>query len=53
MRQMPAAEREKFGASGREFLVQNLSKRRVVAQHFSSELDELYEGGTLNQAAGI
>ena len=28
-------------------------KRRVVAQHFSSELDELYEGETLNQAAGV
>ena len=28
-------------------------KRRVVAQHFSSELDQLYDGETLNQAAGI
>ncbi|MGH3071217.1 MAG: AMP-dependent synthetase/ligase, partial [Gaiellaceae bacterium] len=28
-------------------------KRRVVAQHFSRELDELYEGETLNQAAGV
>ena len=28
-------------------------KRRVVAQHFDSELGELYEGETLNQAAGI
>jgi long-chain acyl-CoA synthetase len=28
-------------------------KRRVVAQHFGGELDELYAGGTLNQAAGI
>jgi long-chain acyl-CoA synthetase len=27
-------------------------KRRVVARHFASELDELYEGETLNQAAG-
>jgi long-chain acyl-CoA synthetase len=28
-------------------------KRRVVAQHFDRELDALYEGETLNQAAGI
>jgi long-chain acyl-CoA synthetase len=28
-------------------------KRRVVAQHFGTELGELYEGETLNQAAGI
>ena len=28
-------------------------KRRVVAQHFSAELDGLYDGETLNQAAGI
>ena len=28
-------------------------KRRVVAQHFDRELDGLYEGETLNQAAGI
>jgi long-chain acyl-CoA synthetase len=28
-------------------------KRRVVAQHFDLELGELYEGETLNQAAGI
>ena len=28
-------------------------KRRVVAQHFGPELVELYEGETLNQAAGI
>ena len=28
-------------------------KRRVVAQHFGAELVELYEGETLNQAAGI
>jgi long-chain acyl-CoA synthetase len=28
-------------------------KRRVVAQHFGEELDELYAGETLNQAAGI
>jgi long-chain acyl-CoA synthetase len=28
-------------------------KRRVVAQHFDRELDELYDGETLNQAAGI
>src|SRR5215203_377260 len=28
-------------------------KRRVVAQHFDLELGELYEGATLNQAAGI
>jgi long-chain acyl-CoA synthetase len=28
-------------------------KRRVVAQHFDSELGELYQGETLNQAAGI
>jgi long-chain acyl-CoA synthetase len=28
-------------------------KRRVVAQHFGAELDELYGGDTLNQAAGI
>ncbi len=28
-------------------------KRRVVAEHFAAELGELYEGETLNQAAGI
>src|SRR5215204_3469433 len=28
-------------------------KRRVVAEHFDRELDALYEGATLNQAAGI
>jgi long-chain acyl-CoA synthetase len=28
-------------------------KRRVVADHFAAELDELYAGETLNQAAGI
>jgi long-subunit acyl-CoA synthetase (AMP-forming) len=28
-------------------------KRRVVADHFSAELDELYAGETLNQAAGL
>ena len=28
-------------------------KRRVVASHFGPELGELYEGETLNQAAGI
>jgi hypothetical protein len=28
-------------------------KRRVVAEHFASELEELYEGETLNQAAGV
>jgi long-chain acyl-CoA synthetase len=28
-------------------------KRRVVAQHFDRELDALYAGETLNQAAGI
>ncbi|HYK06542.1 MAG TPA: long-chain fatty acid--CoA ligase [Gaiellaceae bacterium] len=28
-------------------------KRRVVAEHFGAELGELYEGETLNQAAGI
>ena len=28
-------------------------KRRVVAEHFSAELEELYAGETLNQAAGI
>jgi long-chain acyl-CoA synthetase len=28
-------------------------KRRVVSQHFASELGDLYEGETLNQAAGI
>jgi long-chain acyl-CoA synthetase len=28
-------------------------KRRVVAQHFDRELDALYQGDTLNQAAGI
>jgi len=28
-------------------------KRRVVAQHFGAELGGLYEGETLNQAAGI
>ena len=28
-------------------------KRRVVAEHFGGELDELYAGETLNQAAGI
>ncbi len=27
-------------------------KRRVVAEHFGDRLDELYEGETLNQAAG-
>jgi long-chain acyl-CoA synthetase len=28
-------------------------KRRVVADHFAGELDELYAGDTLNQAAGL
>ena len=28
-------------------------KRRVVTQHFAAELDDLYEGDTLNQAAGV
>ena len=28
-------------------------KRRVVSQHFASELEDLYAGETLNQAAGI
>ena len=28
-------------------------KRRVVADHFSGELDDLYSGETLNQAAGV
>jgi long-chain acyl-CoA synthetase len=28
-------------------------KRRVVAEHFASELGDLYEGETLNQAAGV
>jgi long-chain acyl-CoA synthetase len=28
-------------------------KRRVVADHFSGELEELYAGDTLNQAAGM
>ena len=28
-------------------------KRRVVAEHFAGELEELYAGETLNQAAGI
>jgi long-subunit acyl-CoA synthetase (AMP-forming) len=27
-------------------------KRRVVSDHFAAELDELYAGETLNQAAG-
>ncbi len=28
-------------------------KRRVVAKHFAAELEELYAGETLNQAAGV
>ena len=28
-------------------------KRRVVSEHFGGELEELYAGDTLNQAAGI
>jgi long-subunit acyl-CoA synthetase (AMP-forming) len=28
-------------------------KRRVVADHFAAELDGLYAGETLNQAAGL
>jgi long-subunit acyl-CoA synthetase (AMP-forming) len=28
-------------------------KRRVVAKHFGAELEELYAGETLNQAAGL
>ena len=28
-------------------------KRNIVAQHFDAELDALYEGATLNEAAGI
>ena len=28
-------------------------KRRVVAEHFPDELEELYAGETLNQAAGV
>ena len=28
-------------------------KRRVVAEHYAAELDELYAGETLNQAAGV
>jgi long-chain acyl-CoA synthetase len=28
-------------------------KRRVVSDHYSAELDELYAGETLNQAAGV
>jgi long-chain acyl-CoA synthetase len=28
-------------------------KRRVVAEHFAAELDELYDGATLNEAAGV
>ena len=28
-------------------------KRRMVAEHFAPELEELYQGETLNQAAGI
>jgi long-chain acyl-CoA synthetase len=28
-------------------------KRRVVAQHFAGELDALYSGSTLNEAAGV
>jgi len=28
-------------------------KRRVVSQHFGNELEELYAGATLNEAAGI
>ena len=28
-------------------------KRRVVTKHFAAELEELYAGETLNQAAGI
>ena len=28
-------------------------KRRVVSQHFAAELEELYAGETLNQAAGV
>jgi colanic acid biosynthesis glycosyl transferase WcaI len=39
MRQMPFAEREKFGASGRRFLVQNLSKRHVIARYEKLLLD--------------
>ena len=28
-------------------------KRRVVAEHFAGDLDDLYAGETLNQAAGM
>ncbi len=28
-------------------------KRRIVAEHFGAELDELYAGETLNEAAGV
>jgi long-chain acyl-CoA synthetase len=28
-------------------------KRRVVQEHFAAELEELYAGETLNQAAGV
>jgi long-chain acyl-CoA synthetase len=28
-------------------------KRRVVAEHFAAELEELYDGATLNEAAGV
>jgi long-chain acyl-CoA synthetase len=28
-------------------------KRRVVVNHFTAELDELYAGETLNEAAGL
>ena len=28
-------------------------KRRVVAQHFGDELEALYSGTTLNEAAGV
>ena len=28
-------------------------KRRVVGKHFGDELEELYGGATLNEAAGV
>jgi long-chain acyl-CoA synthetase len=51
---------KRFAILGRDFTMDDDEltptlklKRRVVAQHFGAELDELYAGETLNQAAGV
>ena len=51
---------KRFAIAGRDFTMENDEltptlklKRRVVTSHFAGDLEELYAGETLNQAAGV